>query len=97
MFGSIGQNWRQFMQAPQQFSFPVGGLFPTRNASGGWQMGAPSMPQSPAQAPVPQAAPAAQAPMSFMGPSQFYAQPNMPMQPMDEKNRFGAPMMSGWM
>jgi len=60
MFGSIGQNWRQIMQMPQRFSFPVGGLFPTRMATGGWRMGAPSMPQAPGQTPAPSAPAAAQ-------------------------------------
>ena len=96
MFGSIGQNWRQIMQMPQQNTFTSGNKFPVQNATGGWMMGAPSVPQAPAPQPVAPMMGALQSALSF-APSNWYAQPTMPMQPPDEKNRFAAPMMSGWM
>lgn len=62
MFGPMAQNWRQIMQMPQQMQSPSGLGFPTRNATGGWQMpGGPApfqpKPLAPPPAPAPNPAP----------------------------------------
>lgn len=76
MFGSIGQNWRQIMQMPQQYLPPTGNMFPIQNASGGWMMPggpAPFMPMPLRNRPA-SPAQTSNAPLSFAGNSNNGAQ-----------------------